>query len=90
MRILGAMLLISMLLATVASALLLVWARHERRVLFVELSQLQKQRDELNTEYGRLELEQATWAEPRRIDELAHKELGMISPRPQDVQLVTR
>jgi cell division protein FtsL len=59
-------------------------------VLFVELTRLQNQRDELNVEYGRLELEQATWAEPRRIDQEARSKLGMVTPRPQDIQLVRR
>ncbi|HMH66908.1 MAG TPA: cell division protein FtsL, partial [Pinirhizobacter sp.] len=44
---------------------------------------------DLNIEYGRLELEQATWAEPARIDAEARK-LGMLDPRPQDIQLVRR
>ncbi|HEV2620500.1 MAG TPA: cell division protein FtsL [Frateuria sp.] len=83
-------LLTILLLAVLVSAIGVVWTRHESRVLFVELTRLQNQRDELNIEYGRLELEQATWAEPRRIDEEARAKLGMVTPRPQDVQLVRR
>ncbi|HEV2539374.1 MAG TPA: cell division protein FtsL [Frateuria sp.] len=83
-------LLTLLLLAVLVSAIGVVWTRHESRVLFVELTRLQNQRDELNIEYGRLELEQATWAEPRRIDEEARAKLGMVTPRPQDVQLVRR
>ena len=90
MRALGAMALVILLLAVLVSAIGVVWTRHESRVLFVELTGLQEQRDELNVEYGRLELEQATWAEPRRIDEEARSKLGMVTPRPQDIQLVRR
>ncbi|NUO71737.1 MAG: cell division protein FtsL [Frateuria sp.] len=82
--------LVLLLLAVLVSAIGVVWTRHESRVLFVELTRLQNQRDELNIEYGRLELEQATWAEPRRIDEEARSKLGMVTPRPQDIQLVRR
>jgi cell division protein FtsL len=49
---------------------------------------LQNQRDELNIEYGKLELEQATYAEPRRIDDEARQKLGMVDPRPQDIRLL--
>jgi cell division protein FtsL len=42
----------------------------------------------LNIEYGRLELEQATDAEPRRIDDEARQKLGMFDPRPQDIRLL--
>jgi cell division protein FtsL len=77
-----------LLVAAVASALGVVWTRHESRVLFVQLTQLQNQRDDLNIEYGRLELEQATYAEPRRIDDEARQKLGMVDPRPQDIRLL--
>lgn len=90
MKALGAILLLLLLLIVLVSAIGVVWTRHESRVLFVQLTGLQNQRDELNIEYGRLELEQATWAEPRRIDEEARSKLGMATPRPQDIQLVRR
>jgi cell division protein FtsL len=90
MKALAGSLLVLLLLAVLVSAIGVVWTRHESRVLFVELTRLQNQRDELNIEYGRLELEQATWAEPRRIDEEARSKLGMVTPRPQDIQLVRR
>jgi cell division protein FtsL len=90
MRALGGVALVILLLAVLVSAIGVVWTRHESRVLFVELTHLQNQRDELNVEYGRLELEQATWAEPRRIDQEARSKLGMVTPRPQDIQLVRR
>jgi cell division protein FtsL len=89
MRAFGAILLLILLGVTMASAVGVVWTRHESRMEFMELTRLQDQRDDLNVEYGRLELEQATWAEPARIDAEARK-LGMVDPRPQDIQLVRR
>lgn len=88
MRALGALCLLMLLIAVLASALGVVWTRHESRVLFVNLTALQNQRDELNIEYGKLELEQATYAEPRRIDDEARQKLGMVDPRPQDIRLL--
>ncbi|HEX7732030.1 MAG TPA: cell division protein FtsL [Rhodanobacter sp.] len=84
----GALCLLTLLVAVLASALGVVWTRHESRVLFVSLTALQNQRDELNIEYGKLELEQATYAEPRRIDDEARQKLGMVDPRPQDIRLL--
>ncbi|HEY8328933.1 MAG TPA: cell division protein FtsL [Rhodanobacter sp.] len=88
MKALGALCLLTLLVAVLASALGVVWTRHESRVLFVNLTALQNQRDELNIEYGKLELEQATYAEPRRIDDEARQKLGMVDPRPQDIRLL--
>ena len=88
MKTLGIAIVLALLVAVVASALGVVWTRHENRVLFVSLTALQNQRDELNIEYGRLELEQATHAEPRRVDDEARQKLGMLEPRPQDIRLL--
>ncbi len=88
MKVVNALACLVLLLAMLASALGVVWTRHESRVLFVQLTGLQNQRDDLNIEYGRLELEQATYAEPRRIDDEARQKLGMIDPRPQDIRLL--
>jgi len=88
MKVISALASVLLLFVVVASALGVVWTRHESRVLFVQLTALQNQRDDLNIEYGRLELEQATYAEPRRIDDEARQKLGMIEPRPQDIRLL--
>ncbi|HET7358733.1 MAG TPA: cell division protein FtsL [Rhodanobacteraceae bacterium] len=86
----GAIALLVLLLAVLASAIAVVWARQESRTLFVQLTQLQGERDALNVDFGRLELEQATWAEPGRIESLARQKLGMIAPTPADTRLIRR
>ena len=44
----------------VLSALAVVYTKHESRRLFVELEQLTHERDELNIEWGQLQIEQST------------------------------
>lgn len=90
MKVLGGLFMMILIAAVLTSAIAVVWTRHQSRVLFVELTRLQNQRDELNVEYGKLELEQATWAEPRRVDDESRQRLGMVNPKPQDIQLVRR
>lgn len=74
------LLLVLLIIANVVTALLVVFARHEHRQLFVQLNKLQRDRDELNIEFGRLQLEQATWAESNRIDQVARERIGMKFP----------
>jgi len=81
-------LLVVLILANVGSAIGVIYARHRHRVLFVELSRLEKARDELNVEFGRLQLEQATVAESNRIDQIARTRLGMKFPEANDVVVV--
>ena len=77
-----------LLVASIATAIGVVYARHQHRLLFVELSRLEKARDELNIEFGRLQLEQATVAESNRIDQVARLRLGMKFPEAGDVVVV--
>ncbi len=84
------LLLTVLVAANIATALLIVRDRHEHRQAFVELSRLEKARDALNIEFGRLQLEQATWAESNRVDQVARTRLGMEFPRTEDVVVLRR
>ena len=79
-----------LILANVATALLVVRDRHEHRQAFMALSKLERARDELNIEFGRLQLEQATWAESNRVDQVARSRLGMVFPRTEDIVVLRR
>ena len=86
----GAFVLGLLVAANVATALLIVRDRHEHRQGFVALNRLEKARDELNIEFGRLQLEQATWAESNRVDQVARTRLGMVFPRTEDIVVLRR
>ena len=79
-----------LLAALVGSAIGVVNARQESRRLFVLVNALEAARDELNVEFGRLQLEQATWAEPQRIERLAREDLGMQFPAAADTRVIRR
>jgi len=59
------------------SAMLVVYSKHNNRLLFVELERLNAQRDKMNIEWGQLQLEQSTWATDSRIEKIATEKLGM-------------
>ena len=82
------LLLTVLIAANVVSALAVVHARHRHRQLFVELTALEKARDELNIDFGRLQLEQATWAESNRIDQVARDRLGMKFPEGAEIVVI--
>lgn len=88
MTVLRALVMVMLLLAVLASAIAVVWARQENRMLFMHLTKLQDERDHLNVEFGRLELEQATWADPTRIEAIARGKLDMVPPKPADIRLI--
>ena len=85
----GKLMTLVLALLLFANALGVVFSTHQARVLFVELQGLQKLRDEMNTQWGRLQLEQSTWARPDRIESLARDKLRMYPP-PADQIVVVR
>lgn len=72
------------------SAVKVVIARHDTRKLFVEKQNLEKDRDNLNEEWGRLQLEQSTWATDARIESVSKTELHMIEPKTRSVMLISK
>jgi len=77
-----------LIVANIVTAIGVVNARHQHRQLFVQLKRLGHVRDELNIDFGRLQLEQATWAEANRIDQIARTKLGMKFPESADIVVV--
>lgn len=78
------------LIVVIASAIAVVKSRQESRRLFIELNQLERERDELNTEFGRLQLEQATLTDSSRLEQVASSGMGMIYPGPAETVVIRR
>jgi cell division protein FtsL len=74
----------------VLSAMALVYTKHESRKLFVELEALTTERDELNIEWGQLQIEQSTWATHARIEKVAQDELSLMRPESTDIYVIER
>ena len=82
------LLLVVLVAANAASAIAVVYARHLHRQAFATLTRLEHVRDELEIDFGRLQLEQATWAESNRIDQVARNRLGMKFPEGDEIVVV--
>ena len=74
----------------VLSAVALVYTKHESRKLFVQLETLTRERDELNIEWGQLQIEQSTWATHARIEQVATKDLTLVRPAPGEIFVIER
>ena len=62
------------------SAVSVVQTQHTSRKVFMEIEQLKKKRDLLNEEWGRLQIEQSTWALDERVERMVKEELDMRAP----------
>lgn len=74
----------------VISAVALIYTKHESRKLFVELERLTMERDELNIEWGQLQIEQSTWATHARIEKVARDELSLMRPKSTEIYVIER
>ena len=72
----------------VLSAIALVYTKHEARKLFVELEVLTHERDGLNIEWGQLQIEQSTWAQHARIEQVATKDLSLVRPNTSEIFVI--
>ena len=72
------------------SALALIYTKHDSRKLFVELENLTTERDELNIEWGQLQIEQSTWATHARIERLAVEEMSLVRPQSGEIYVIER
>lgn len=88
MKLTSRMCNVVLLVALVSTALAYVHARHQSRKLFNELEQLTRAHEEQQIEWGRLQLEQATWAEDSRVEQIARERLGLEFPKSESVVVI--
>jgi cell division protein FtsL len=84
------LLVLTLAIVCVVSAMALVYTRHESRKLFVELERLTADRDQLNIEWGQLQIEQSTWATHARIEKVATEELSLTRPATSEIFVIER
>ena len=77
-----------MMLLVLFSAVAVVMTKHAGRSEFVVMQQLENQRDKLNEEWGRLLLEESTWASPGRVEQQARNKLNMLMPTADNTVMV--
>jgi len=75
-------------LAVLDSAVQVIYARHKARDLFVRLERVNAERDSLDMEWGRLQLEQSYWSSNAFVERVANAKLRMNLPQTRDVRIV--
>jgi cell division protein FtsL len=65
-----------------------IYIKHRARELFVELERLDSTRDELDAEWGRLQLEQSAWSNYGYVERVASERLHMSVPDSHAVEII--
>ena len=75
--------------AALASAAGAVYLKHRSREMFVELERLDNRRDNLDIEWGQLQLEQSAWSNNAFVERVANAKLHMEMPPPKEIEIIT-
>jgi cell division protein FtsL len=74
--------------SVLGSAAAAVYAKYRARELFVELERLSSARDELDADWGRLQLEASAWSTYAFVERVASERLHMTIPDSRDIEIV--
>ena len=77
-----------LLAAAIACAMGVITSQHEARKRFAELDAERAAAQRLDEEWTQLQLEQATWATHKRVEEAASRQLGMRFAQPDTSVIV--
>ncbi|HEY6482851.1 MAG TPA: cell division protein FtsL [Steroidobacteraceae bacterium] len=75
--------------ATLASAAGAIYCKHRAREMFVELERLNGRRDNLEIEWGQLQLEQSAWSTHAFVERVASAKLHMAMPPPKEIEIIS-
>jgi cell division protein FtsL len=73
--------------AVLGSATGAIWSKYRAREQFVQLERLRSDRDALDAEWGRLQLEQSAYSTYAFVEHVASERLHMSIPDPHDIEL---
>jgi cell division protein FtsL len=74
--------------ATLGSAAGAIYCKHRARELFIQLEALNARRDNLEIEWGQLQLEQSAWSTHAFVERVAGTRLRMAMPPPKDIEII--
>ncbi|RTR06055.1 cell division protein FtsL [Halomonas nitroreducens] len=77
-----------LLLACLGSALTVIATSHLTRDQYARLQHLEREHQQLQTEWGQLLLEEGAWSSPARIERLATQRLEMRLPEIDEVEVI--
>ncbi|MBQ0794350.1 cell division protein FtsL [Zhongshania sp.] len=77
-----------LILLVLISCVAVIQSSHKSRKLFGQLQDLRREAMLLEEDWGRLLLEQSTWASPDRVQDMAIQKLKMQAPKAREVKMV--
>ena len=77
-----------LLIMVIVSALSVVTSQNKARKLFAELQKENDRAQQMEVEWGQLQLEQSTWATSARVEKIAVNQLKMQLPEGHQIRFI--
>ncbi|MBF8223068.1 cell division protein FtsL [Halomonas sp. 328] len=84
----GLLLVAALVVVTLVSAVAVVASSHQTREQYARLQRLEREQNQLQTEWGQLLLEESAWSSPARIERLAVERLEMRLPDVHEAEVI--
>ncbi len=65
-----------------------IYCKHRAREMFIQLEQLNARRDNLEIDWGQLQLEQSSWSTQAFVERVATSKLHMAMPPTKEIEIV--
>ena len=65
-----------------------IYCKHRAREMFIQLEQLNARRDNIEIEWGQLQLEQSSWSTQAFVERVATTKLHMAMPPPKEIEII--
>lgn len=85
---LSMLMVLLLVLLTLFSAMAVIASSHLTRTQYARFQQLEREQNQLQTEWGQLLLEESAWSSPARIERLATERLNMRLPDVNEVEVI--
>lgn len=77
-----------LLFLVIVCALGVVTSQHKARKIFVELQNEKDRAQQMDVEWGKLQLEQSTLVTPARVEKLARQQMQMHMPQSEQIRYI--
>ncbi|GEK47032.1 cell division protein FtsL [Bisbaumannia pacifica] len=84
----GLLLVAALMAITLISAVAVIASSHLTREQYARLQRLEREHNQLQTEWGQLLLEESAWSSPARIERLAVERLEMRLPDVHEAEVI--
>ncbi len=81
-------LVVLLLIILIASGLMVIYAKYNSRLIFIEIQKARHELGSLEVEWERLMLEESMLSEHNRVEQIGRSDMGLINVKRKDIRYI--